>query len=382
MRSRICLWWVFLALCGLCCLMVCVPATAQDIPPNWQPLGGPGGRITHLSATSDGTDLYAVSLTGVNRRDDGTQWYDSGSARRSDALYRSEDGGATWQPATNDLPPGSITALHVDSDSGDVYVGAQSLDGASGLWHSPDWGRHWQPVSLDQATPPSDGLLIRRITRDAGGRYLYLGTTGTGERPDSYIYRSNDNGRTWSVYPAVLYGQRPGGILANLIPHPTRPDRSFITTYGGELLVSNDAGQTWNLVGEPASSPEAGTNPAQLAFSPDAPDSALLVRGPNSPDADAIAIAASTDGGTTWQTVPATGLPTRDGPRALAALPGGIFLLNTTSGTYRSPDGGATWQPLEGALSAGGVAEFLVLPGPSVVDGQAAPSAGFFRIRG
>lgn len=374
MPGRICLWCALLALCGLSWLIVGVPAAAQEMPPNWQPLGGPGGRITHLSAAADGLSLYAVGVTGVNRQDDWTQWNAAGNARRSDALYRSEDGGATWQPATNDLPPGAITALHVAADSGDVYAGVQGLDGTSGrrsrLWHSPDRGRHWQPVPMSQTTPPLDALLIRRITGSADGRYLYLGTTSTGERPDSFVYRSGDNGRTWSVYPALPPDRQAVDKLANLIPHPARPDRAFITTYSGELLISNDAGQTWRLVGEPAHGPEAGAIPAQLAFRPDAPDTALLVRGPGSPGADTLAVAASTDGGSTWRTIPASGLPAQGGPRALVALPGGVFLLNTTSGTYRSPDGGATWQPLEGALSAGEVAEFLVLPGAAAAANQ------------
>ena len=37
----------------------------------------------------------------------------------------------------------------------------------------------------------------------------------------------------------------------------------------------------------------------------------------------------------------------------MLALPRGVLLLNTDAGTYRSADGGARWQPLEGALSSG-----------------------------
>ena len=51
------------------------------------------------------------------------------------------------------------------------------------------------------------------------------------------------------------------------------------------------------------------------------------------------------------------------GVGAAAALGDGILLASTTGGTYRSADRGLTWQPLEGALSAGPVLEFVPLQG-------------------
>jgi|GEM_PF-606353 len=365
MPGRIRLRWVFVVLCGLSLIINRAPATAQDVSPNWQPLGGPGGRITHLAADSQGKVLYAVSVTGVNRREDHTQWYDSGSAYRSDALYRSEDGGATWQPVTNDLPPGSITALYVDPLTGDLYAGIQGNGDASSrrsaLWRSADRGQHWQSLALSQA----NDLLIRSITHNAGGGYLLLGITDSDEHPQSYVYKSGDGGFTWAVVSALQYKQGSNNILADLIPHPTRPNRMFLTTYDGDLLISNDAGQTWNPAAEPAVSSSTNLGPAQLAFSVDAPDTALLIRGGLGTNADAITVSRSTDGGATWRALETSGLPNRVGLRALGALPAGIFLLNTTAGTYRSADGGLTWQALEGALSSGGVAEFLALPASS-----------------
>ena len=104
--------WAAGILCGLTWLLGGVTAHAQGIPAGWQPLSGPPGRISHLAASPDGADLYAVSVAATQRADDQTQWQNSGKAVRSDALYRSQDGGATWQPLTNDLPPAPITALY------------------------------------------------------------------------------------------------------------------------------------------------------------------------------------------------------------------------------------------------------------------------------
>ena len=119
---------------------------------------------------------------------------------------------------------------------------------------------------------------------------------------------------------------------------------------------------------------EAGVTPSQLAFRPDRPDVALLVRGQNTPGAGALTVARSSDGGVTWRSVAAAGLPLQGAPRALAVLRGGIYLLNTSAGTFRSADDGVTWQPLEGALSSGGVAEFLAPPGATAQSAAAEPT--------
>ncbi len=101
------------------------PLAAQSAPTAWQPLAGPGGRLTHLAQAPGGRDLYAVSAAGVRRQGDQTQWRDSGTDAQSNALYASRDAGATWQPLTNDLPPGEITALYVDR-KGSLWTGLRA----------------------------------------------------------------------------------------------------------------------------------------------------------------------------------------------------------------------------------------------------------------
>ena len=374
--GRTCVQWALALLCGLLWAFAPQPARAQESLPHWYPLVGPAGRISHLASAPNG-DLYAVSVTGVNRRDDQTQWRETGSFIQSQALYRSEDGGVTWQPVTNDLPPGLFTALSVDDVRGDILVGllGAAADRRSPLWRSSDAGLQWSPLALPVASPTADGLIIRQITRDAGGRYLFLGATAGDESTVSYVYRSGDDGLTWTTFEALRNDQQPGDFLADLIPHPAYGDRLFITTYAGDVLITEDAGQNWRLVAQRQTGIEAGVTPPQMAFRPDRPDVALLVRGQNTPGAGALTVARSSDGGLTWRSVAASGLPLQGAPRALAALRGGIYLLNTSAGTFRSADDGVTWQPLEGALSSGGVAEFLALPGATAQSAAAEPTA-------
>ena len=140
--------------CAFIVALSALPVAAQDQPPSWQPLGSPAGAITHLTSSTDGKTLYAVSVARSSRRDDQTQWSETGQVALSDALYRSSDSGATWQPLTNDLIPGPIGALYADSATDDLYVGVQGLGDASsrryGLWRSANHGRNWRQVPLGQ----------------------------------------------------------------------------------------------------------------------------------------------------------------------------------------------------------------------------------------
>lgn len=335
--------------------LIVVPiAFAQDPPNNWQPLSGPGGRISQLTASADGQQLYAVSMSYVNRRDDQTQWRDSGALYRADAIYHSADAGATWRPATNDLPPGPISALYLDPRQGVLYAAVQG-SGAEfsphdGLWRSADQGAHWEPVTLDR-----NDLRIRRILRR--GDSLLLAAIDAGAPPSSYLYRMETDGR-WTSTQILLSEQQPAGVLADLTAHPKVADRLFVTADNGDLYVSENNGRSWSSAQVQASQALSGTA-ALLAFSPDNPDTALLVQSYGA-EKTSVLIRRSTDGGLHWRVLAASGLPSDGEPQALIALPGDTYLLNTAAGTSRSTDGGKTWQPLEGALSSGGVSTFLM----------------------
>ena len=355
--------WILLVLCGLLCLAPSAPTAAQESALGWQALGGPGGRVMQLAAAPNGADLYAVAVAGVNRRDDQTQWRDTGGVFLSHALYRSRDGGVSWAPVTNDLIPGAISALYVDPVTGDLLTGLQGAGDyftrRYGLWRSRDQGASWERVALG-----SDSLNVLRITRGADGRYLYLGVTEASKYPSSYVYRSADDGLTWDRFLALRYEQRPGSTMVDLVAHPTDPNRLFIATYGGEVYISADAGETWRLPGQPENPPLSDpSGPAWLVINPDHPRTLLVARGRSGSIPGDLTVARSADGGTTWARVAVTGLPAQGGVRSLAALAGDIYLLNTDMGAFRSADGGVTWQPLEGPLNSGGVAEFCPLPG-------------------
>jgi photosystem II stability/assembly factor-like uncharacterized protein len=332
----------------LVCASYCELAPARAAPGGplgWHALGGPAGQVSELAVNPrDRTQIYAVS-----------------SGR---ALYQSRDGGITWQPATNDLPPGQITAIYADPIGNGLYAAveghSQETGGGHSLWFSRDGASTWESVPLGRAD-----LAIRSIIRNADGHYLFLALEPVGADGSGYVYRSPDNGATWERFEVVGTGKGSNRVL-DLVAHPSMANRLFVTTSAGHVYRSVDSGQTWQLVADDIpsgeSAPAGPTRSIQLALDPDQPDAMFLLRGPGERRSDPLILDRSIDGGTTWQRSAAAGLPARGVAAALFAASGNILLSNTGSGTYRSTDGGASWRLLEGPLSGGGATRFVALP--------------------
>ncbi|MEX0750540.1 MAG: hypothetical protein WD359_06990, partial [Dehalococcoidia bacterium] len=126
----------------------------------WSPLWPDAPQGTNsIVEMSDGTLLVGASDKGI---------------------FRSEDGGATWQESRGGIDTGLIYSIKGEPASRRVYAGT-----SNGLFVSPDGGRSWSPTALDDAqivvvgvSPdnPDDVMAI-----DGGGR----------------LYRSADGGDTW-----------------------------------------------------------------------------------------------------------------------------------------------------------------------------------------
>jgi hypothetical protein len=322
-------------------------ASAQDGPTRWQALGAPAGRVTLLAAASDGVTIYAVSVAEVNRNPDETQTRERGVPTRADALYKSVDAGQRWQPVTNDLPPGEITALFVDND-GSVWVGLQRRDDPNRgeLWTGADGGALWRAVELDRGD-----LRWRSIAQDNWGGMWAL-ANATDRQGGNVLYYRQEN-YEWETR-AVSASAPASGLLA--LP---AQQRLFLTTDAGDLLISMSLGESWEARGASDVQP---TGRAHVASLPDRTQLMLLVRR----TANGLSIERSEESGDGWWSPPARGLPMGPvTPTGLVAAGRGVVLLATDRGVYRSADAGMTWQALEGALDSGFVYSVLPLASPS-----------------
>ncbi|GGU47654.1 RICIN domain-containing protein [Lentzea flava] len=307
----------------------------------------------------------------------------------SDELFRSTDGGATWNalgdksvrdasgaPYVGDHIGHWMGALAIDPfDSGHVIYGT-----GSGLWASKDvtaadkgGSTHWTiPVKGLEETAvlgliaPPGGKLISALGDIGGFRHddlnavpaaassgpRFTNTTGIdfAQAKPNVVVRvgygseargafSNDGGATWTGFAGAPVSGAGGGTVAISADGAT-----VVWTASGQLPhVSTDQGRTWKA----ASGLPSGTQ--VVADRATANTFYALSRG---------TLFVSTDGGRSFA-ARASGLA--DG--GLKAGSAGDLWLTHGGGLLRSTDGGASFTKLKGVDSAGGIGFGKAAPG-------------------
>ncbi|MFD3328829.1 RICIN domain-containing protein [Streptomyces sp. NPDC058701] len=121
-----------------------------------------------------------------------------GVADRTTSLYRSTDGGSTWQ-AVPGQPTGQMPQHGVLSGDGSLYLtytnalGPNGVTGGSVWKHTPTGGT-WKNVSPSQGTYGFSGLAV-----DPRKPSTVMVTTLDRWWPEDEIYRTTDGGTTWKA---------------------------------------------------------------------------------------------------------------------------------------------------------------------------------------
>jgi len=149
-------------------------------------------------------------------------------------LYRSEDGGDTWQPVAGGFPSeklGRVGLAFAPSDPRRVYALADAKDG--GLWASEDGGLTWKHASAD--------------ARIWGRGWYFGGVTVDPKDPNTVyvcnttMYRSTDGGGTF----LPVKGAPGGDDYHELRIDPSDPRRMIVGSDQG-AVVTVDGGRTWS----------------------------------------------------------------------------------------------------------------------------------------
>ncbi len=136
-----------------------------------------------------------------------------------DALWKTADGGATWEQLDR-----SCGALAFDMSGGvAMYCGEGNR-----IWKSDDDGQSW---SLLATVSEVDALAVSPQDPDV----LFLGGSG--------LYRSTDGGSTWNEISSGL-----GRLRFELTLDPHISGMLYAQTEEGTLFRSSDAGRTWTLL--------------------------------------------------------------------------------------------------------------------------------------
>jgi photosystem II stability/assembly factor-like uncharacterized protein len=312
-------------------------------------------------------------------------------------LYRTTNGGQTFDALSQCLPAGPILAVDVSPD----FVNDQTVfaaTGDDGVFVSADrgecWTKHQEGIEFDtplltqyrffdielSASFAADRTAFTAIfeglfrSTDGGSSWLQLETKprnsllevalSPGFDHDATVALARygggaaisfDSGETWTVANTGIDSPFFYDIVFS--PDFATDETLFGINAGHKPLMSTDRGTTWSLGAK-----EPGYFPTVMEVSPNfAVDGTLFVASRGN------GIARSEDGGQTWTQV----LP--DSNRIINGLfaspayatDGTVFAARQVEGVFRSVDGGDTWQPMNDGLPLDGDRGPLLAISPS-----------------
>jgi photosystem II stability/assembly factor-like uncharacterized protein len=285
----------------------------------WSSLGPSGGDIRELAVSPSDSRIILAGLV------------ESFSAsNRYEALYRSADGGETWQPVLNvdRIPNPHFVELGVYglefAANGDAYAAT-----TNGLWRSVDSGVTWSLVT-------DRNWDVRAITFEPGtSDHLWIGlATGA-------IYRSPNAGANWQSLRtpteelecrAIAFDSaRPGVVAACFGYDYAYPNRT------GSVYLSMNNGTTW--LDRTGDLPNAAVN--DIAFR----NGGLYVGAGNDWVGPFAGVYVSIDDGVRWSGQNAHWPFQSRSIRDLEFDPSNpcVIWAASTAGVFRSTDCGTNW---------------------------------------
>jgi photosystem II stability/assembly factor-like uncharacterized protein len=199
-----------------------------------------GGRVVDIAAPANHPDSLVVAFA-------------------SGGLWRTDDRGGAWTPLFDDQPTLTIGAFALaDPDGKTIYVGTGESNSSrtsyagAGMFKTTDGGKTWQPIGLD------DSHHIGRVLVDPRDpATVYVAAVGHlyTENPERGVFVTRDGGRSWTK--TLFVNDRTGAI--DLAQDPKNPDTLYAAMWerartaadflesgpGSGIFKSNDSGRTW-----------------------------------------------------------------------------------------------------------------------------------------
>src|ERR1700690_2263411 len=324
-------------------LFLTVAAMAQEISPNllqamqWRLIGPHrAGRVTSVSGVPSQPSVYYIGTPGGG-------------------VWKTENAGQVWKPIFDKVPVGSIGAVAVaPSDPKIVYVGTGEQTQGDGVYKSADGGSTWTNVGLH------DTHMITCIVVDPRNPDVVL-VAGLGDHwsgAERGVFKTTDGGRDWQkvLFKDALTGavnleadpDNPNILYAALLHRPDPPlnpgDKPG-TEQNAAIYRSTDQGSTWSAV-EGKGLPTEPMGRVGIAVAPGTHGRrvyAIMTQG----------LFRSEDGGASWQRSTTDPRILGNGyfSRVFVDPKNANLVYVAQTSMYRSTDGGRSFEAWAGAPS-------------------------------
>ena len=284
-------------------VLLCIVATTNaqkldlELVKNLEPRnigpGGMSGRVTSIDVVHNNPNIiYAGTASG--------------------GLWKSSNGGITWDPIFDDQETASVGAVAIQqSNPSVIWVGTgegnprNSLNGGEGIYKSLDAGKSWTRMGLEKTRN------IHRVVIDPSNPdIVYAAAIGSpwGIHPERGVFKTTDGGKSWKK---ILYTNDKSGA-ADLVMDPTNPNKLIAAMWehkrdpwffksGGEgsgLYMTHDGGANWKKITEEDGLPKGELGRIGVAIAPSEPNVVYALV-----EAKKNALYKSTDGGFTWKMI-------------------------------------------------------------------------------
>jgi len=387
------------------------PSFSPDAGNPWLPTGPFGGDVLDLTADPLNPDhLFAAAGLPFFSDNNGVNWsvaealssIVSGAVNAIKAsgngylfatgsysfgkIFRSTDGGTTWQSRNIPVNSGGICLAADPGDSLTIYAGLQSNVSSTTnkvIVRSQDGGNTWTAFDVTSVLPVGFSVVSLSVDPENSQTIFAIGNSGFS---DARVVASFNGGLTWEdktgnlpygvpyndvtlaggalyvaggqlfgsqfmgVYKSIDYGVSytdisltfPVKVIYSVLADPLNPDNLFAGSEGDGIYISNDAGNSWDYSGS-----GAGESGAVRCLMITPGSSSSLFAGFLS-----LAVCRSQDAGLTWEFAN-TGIATlqvndvevdpADPDNVLVA-----FEAENSGGCYLSTDGAQSWDLVSG----------------------------------
>jgi photosystem II stability/assembly factor-like uncharacterized protein len=254
---------------------------------------GMSGRVAAIAVAPDDRNvIYVGAATG--------------------GVWKSTNGGMHWTPVFDDQDVHAIGAVAVSPVNSDVvWVGTgegnvrNSASVGRGVYRSRDGGRTWEHLGLEK-TERIHRILLH--PRDPDVAWVAALGRAWGENPERGVFRTDDGGKSWRK---ILYVDEKTGA-ADLVADPTNPDKLIAAMWqyrrwpwffesggpGSGLYLTVDGGETWRKSTPKDGLPEGELGRIGVAIAASDPRVVYALV-----EAKKSALLRSHDGGYSWKTV-------------------------------------------------------------------------------